>query len=437
MGLLKTMTKTDKKQIRIDISALKISKDFRLIFSAGVISNIGSMMTYVAMPFQIKEITNSYLWVGAVGLVETLPLIIFGLYGGVLADAFDRRKLILISEFAAMIVSIALLINVWSGFNSPVLILFLAAIFAATDGIFRPAVDATTPQVVPYTNLPSAGALNSLRHQTASIAGPMIGGLILAAGGIAVAYFIDVLTFVISLILLIKISPAIPSHGAENPSLKRIKEGISYALSRKDLLGTYLVDLSAMFFAFPYALFPFVADQLGGPWTLGFLYAAIPAGALIATLTSGWSNHVSRHGRIIAMAACGWGFGIIIFGLVHSLIFAIIGLMIAGFFDQISAIFRGLIWNQSIPDHLRGRLASIEMLSYSVGPQLGQVRGALFARFGGLEFSLISGGILTIISSVFFSSLLKDFYKYDVNTNVFAKNLKEFREKNVNFDPHI
>ena len=437
MGLLKTMTKTDKKQIRIDISALKISKDFRLIFSAGVISNIGSMMTYVAMPFQIKEITNSYLWVGAVGLVETLPLIIFGLYGGVLADAFDRRKLILISEFAAMIVSIALLINVWSGFNSPVLILFLAAIFAATDGIFRPAVDATTPQVVPYTNLPSAGALNSLRHQTASIAGPMIGGLILAAGGIALAYFIDVLTFVISLILLIKISPAIPSHGAENPSLKRIKGGISYALSRKDLLGTYLVDLSAMFFAFPYALFPFVADQLGGPWTLGFLYAAIPAGALLATLTSGWSNHVSRHGRIIAMAACGWGFGIIIFGLVHSLIFAIIGLMIAGFFDQISAIFRGLIWNQSIPDHLRGRLASIEMLSYSVGPQLGQVRGALFARFGGLEFSLISGGILTIISSVFFSSLLKDFYKYDVNTNVFAKNLKEFREKNVNFDPHI
>lgn len=431
------MTKTDKKQIRIDISALKISKDFRLIFSAGVISNIGSMMTYVAMPFQIKEITNSYLWVGAVGLVETLPLIIFGLYGGVLADAFDRRKLILISEFAAMIVSIALLVNVLSGFNSPVLILFLAAIFAATDGIFRPAVDATTPQVVPYTNLPSAGALNSLRHQTASIAGPMIGGLILAAGGISLAYFIDVLTFVISLILLLKISPAIPSHGAENPSLNRIKEGISYALSRKDLLGTYLVDLSAMFFAFPYALFPFVADELGGAWTLGFLYAAIPAGALIATLTSGWSNHVSRHGRIIAMAACGWGLGIIIFGLVHSLIFAIIGLMIAGFFDQISAIFRGLIWNQSIPDHLRGRLASIEMLSYSVGPQLGQVRGALFARFGGLEFSLISGGILTIISSVFFSSLLKDFYKYDVNTNVFAKNLKEFREKNVNFDPNI
>ncbi|MFM2116490.1 MAG: hypothetical protein RIQ80_589 [Actinomycetota bacterium] len=431
------MTKTYKKQIRIDISALKISKDFRLIFSAGVISNIGSMMTYVAMPFQIKEITNSYLWVGAVGLVETLPLIIFGLYGGVLADAFDRRKLILISEFAAMIVSIALLVNVLSGFNSPVLILFLAAIFAATDGIFRPAVDATTPQVVPYTNLPSAGALNSLRHQTASIAGPMIGGLILAAGGISLAYFIDVLTFVISLILLLKISPAIPSHGAENPSLNRIKEGISYALSRKDLLGTYLVDLSAMFFAFPYALFPFVADELGGAWTLGFLYAAIPAGALVATLTSGWSNHVSRHGRIIAMAACGWGLGIIIFGLVHSLIFAIIGLMIAGFFDQISAIFRGLIWNQSIPDHLRGRLASIEMLSYSVGPQLGQVRGALFARFGGLEFSLISGGILTIISSVFFSSLLKDFYKYDVNTNVFAKNLKEFREKNVNFDPNI
>jgi MFS family permease len=426
-----------KKRIRIDISALRASRDFRLVFSAGVISNIGSMMTYVAMPFQIKELTNSYLWVGAVGFVETVPLIIFGLYGGVLADAFDRKKMILISEFGAMLVSIGLLLNVISGFNSPVLILILAMIFAATDGIFRPAVDAMIPQVVPYQKLPSAGALNSLRHQTSSIAGPMIGGIILASGGIAVAYSLDVLSFVVSLFLLIRINSAKPIHGAEKPSLHRIKEGIKYALSRKDLLGTYLVDLSAMFFAFPYALFPFVADELGGAWTLGFLYAAIPAGALIATLTSGWSNHVSRHGRIIAFAAAGWGLGIVLFGLVHSLFFAIIGLMIAGFFDQISAIFRGLIWNQSIPDHLRGRLASIEMLSYSVGPQMGQVRGALFARAFGLEFSLISGGILTIIASALVSGMLKDFYKYDVNTNVFAKKLKDFREKNAKFDHNI
>ena len=426
-----------KKRIRIDISALRASRDFRLVFSAGVVSNIGSMMTYVAMPFQIKELTNSYLWVGAVGFVETVPLIIFGLYGGVLADAFDRKKLILISEFGAMVVSIGLLLNVISGFNSPVLILILAMIFAATDGIFRPAVDAMIPQVVPYQKLPSAGALNSLRHQASSIAGPMIGGIILASGGIAFAYSLDVLSFVVSLFLLIRINSAKPIHGAEKPSLHRIKEGIKYALSRKDLLGTYLVDLSAMFFAFPYALFPFVADELGGAWTLGFLYAAIPAGALIATLTSGWSNHVSRHGRIIAFAAAGWGLGIVLFGLVHSLFFAIIGLMIAGFFDQISAIFRGLIWNQSIPDHLRGRLASIEMLSYSVGPQMGQVRGALFARAFGLEFSLISGGILTIFASALVSGMLKDFYKYDVNTNVFAKKLKDFREKNAKIDHNI
>ena len=426
-----------KKRIRIDISALRASRDFRLIFSAGVISNIGSMMTYVAMPFQIKELTNSYLWVGAVGFVETVPLIIFGLYGGVLADGFDRKKLILISEFGAMLVSIGLLINVISGFNSPVLILILAMIFAATDGIFRPAVDAMIPQVVPYQKLPSAGALNSLRHQTSSIAGPMLGGIILASGGIPFAYSLDVLSFVVSLFLLIRINSAKPIHGAEKPSLHRIKEGIKYALSRKDLLGTYLVDLSAMFFAFPYALFPFVADELGGAWTLGFLYAAIPAGALIATLTSGWSNHVSRHGRIIAFSAAGWGLGIVIFGLVHSLILALLGLILAGFFDQISAIFRGLIWNQSIPDHLRGRLASIEMLSYSVGPQMGQVRGALFARTFGLEFSLISGGILTIFTSVLVSGLLKDFYKYDVNTNVFAKKLKEFREKNAENEHNI
>jgi MFS family permease len=310
-------------------------------------------------------------------------------------------------------------------------------IFAATDGIFRPAVDAMIPQVVPYQKLPSAAALNSLRHQTASILGPMIGGIILASGGIAFAYSIDVLTFVISLILLTRINSSKQVHGAEKPSLSRVKEGIKYALSRKDLLGSSLVDISAMLFAFPYALFPFVADELGGTWVLGFLYAAIPAGALIATLTSGWSNNVSRHGRVVAFASCGWGLGIVLFGMVHSLTFAIIGLVIAGFFDQISALFRSLMWNQSVPDHLRGRLASIEMLSWSVGPQMGQVRGALFARAGGLEFSLISGGLLTIASSIIISGLLKDFYKYDVNTNVFAKKLKEFREKNAIIDHNI
>lgn len=426
-----------KKSIRLDISALRVSRDFRLIFSAGVISNIGSMMTYVAMPFQIKELTNSYLWVGAVGLVETIPLIIFGLYGGVLADAFDRKKLLLFSELAAMLVSIGLLLNVLTGFNSPILVLIFAMLFAATDGIFRPAADATTPQVVPYLKLPSAAALNSLRHQTASIAGPMIGGIILATGGIAIAYFIDALTFVLSLILLFRIRSVKPSDGVEKPSLNRIKEGVKYALSRKDLLGSTLVDTSAMLFAFPYALFPFVADDLGGPWALGILYASIPAGALIATLTSGWSNYVTRHGRIVAFAACGWGLGIVLFGLVHSLLYAVIGLMIAGFFDQISALFRSLIWNQSIPDHLRGRLASIEMLSYSIGPQLGQVRGALFARAGGLEFSLISGGLLTIATTIVVSGFLKDFYKYDVKTNIHAKKLKEFREKNAIIDPNI
>jgi hypothetical protein len=139
----------------------------------------------------------------------------------------------------------------------------------------------------------------------------------------------------------------------------------------------------------------------------------------------------------VAFASCGWGLGIVLFGMVHSLAFAIIGLVIAGFFDQISALFRSLMWNQSVPDHLRGRLASIEMLSWSVGPQMGQVRGALFARAGGLEFSLISGGLLTIASSIIISGLLKDFYKYDVNTNVFAKKLKEFREKNAIIDHNI
>ena len=239
------------RRIRMDISALKISRDYRLLFSAEVVTQLGNKMTYVALPFQMKVLTDSYLWVGAVGLADVIPLIIFGLYGGVLADAFDRRKIIVYAEIVSLIISVALLVYSLFSDQSPIVILVLAAFIAASGGLQSPAMESILPQVVPYQKLPSAMALNSSKNQSTAVVGPMIAGIILASGGVSYAYFIDVLSFFISISLFLKVKAMKPAHNAERPSLKRIKEGLQYAYSRKDLMGTYLIDISAMFFCFP------------------------------------------------------------------------------------------------------------------------------------------------------------------------------------------
>ena len=419
------------KKLAIDITPLRKYPDFRRLWSSGLISYFGSMITYVALPFQIKELTNSYIAVGLMGAVELIPLIIFGLYGGVLADRVDRRKMILITEFALMIMTFSLFINSQLAEPSLIWIYVVAGSFAALDGLQRPSADAILPRLVGHEDLPSASALMSLRWQTGVITGPALAGILLATAGTGTAYLVDVITFAISIIFILRVKSVKPLAKNPAPTFGAMVEGIKYATSRKDLLGTYLVDLAAMFFAMPNALFPFWADQLDATWALGFFYAAGTIGSVIVTLTSGWIKNYHHHGRAVFLAALGWGAAITLAGTTDSLFLILLFLAIAGASDMVSALFRGAIWNQSIPDELRGRLAGIELLSYSVGPLGGQMRAGTFAAVTNLRTSVISGGLLCIGFVTIAAAALPKFRKYDARTNEFAVEQRKIRAEDA------
>jgi MFS family permease len=418
------------KSFAIDISPLRKYPDFRRLWTSGLISYFGSMITYVALPFQIKELTNSYIAVGLMGAVELIPLIVFGLYGGVLADKVDRRKMILLTEIALGLMTFSLFLNSQMTNPSLIWIYLVAGTFAALDGLQRPSADAILPRLVGHDDLPAASALMSLRWQTGVITGPALAGILLATSGTGTAYLVDVATFVISILFILKVKSVKPIEKNLAPTISAMREGIKYATSRKDLLGTYLVDIAAMFFAMPNALFPFWADQINATWALGLFYAAGTVGSLIVTLTSGWVKNYHLHGRAVFLAALGWGAAITLAGISNSLILVLFFLALAGAADMVSGIFRSAIWNQSIPDELRGRLAGIELLSYSVGPLGGQMRAGTFAAVTNLKTSVISGGLLCIGFVSIATAALPKFRKYDVQTNEFAVEQRKLRAEN-------
>ena len=414
----------------MDVTPLRESRDFRLLLASGVVSYIGSMITYVALPFQVAQITGSFVAVGLIGLVQLVPLVIFGLYGGALADSVDRRVMVVSTELAAGLLVSALLVNALLPSPQLWLLYAVAVLLAVTDGLQRPSFDAMIPRVVAHDQLAAAGALNALKWQLGSIIGPAIGGLLIAAGGLASAYGVDVVTFVLSFVLLWRVrSLKVADESTDRVTLGHIADGMRYAWSRKDLMGTYAVDLVAMIFAFPYVLFPFLAAELGAPWSLGLLYSAGAVGSLVVTLTSGWTSSVHRHGRAIVLAAAVWGLGIGLVGLSSSLWLVLLFLAVAGGADMVSGIFRSVMWNQTIPDDVRGRMAGIELLSYSIGPLLGQVRSSTAASFTSLRTSLISGGVLCIIGVGLSAITLPSLWKYDDRISADAVRERERRRR--------
>ena len=417
-------------KVTIDLAPLRKYKDFRNLWASGLVSYLGSMITYVAVPFQIKNMTHSYIAVGVSGAIELAPLIIFGLYGGVLADALDRKKMLWATEAGLMVLTIVLLINSLQKKPSLMLVYVVIGLFAALDGLQKPSAGAILPRIVNHQDLPSASALMSLRFQFGVIIGPTIGGIIISSFSVSTGYTVDIVSFLISLMFLSRVGSVPASDKQEKPSLAGLFAGMKYAFSRQDLLGTYLIDLAAMFFAMPTALFPFWADHLHAPWALGFLYSAGVVGAFFVTVTSGWINSFRFHGRAIIVAAAGWGVAIALAGLMHSLPLVLVFLALAGASDMVSGLFRSAIWNQTIPDELRGRLAGIELLSYSIGPLAGQLRAASVASVTSLSFSVTSGGLICVFAVVLLASFLPKLRKYDVETNEFAVEQKRIRNSN-------
>ena len=397
----------------IDFGPLRRRRDFRLLFIGQAVSLFGSEITFVALPYQAYHLTGSSLVVGLLGLAELVPLLGAAFIGGALADAFDRRRMMQLTELSFALASLVLVANALVP-HPYVWVLFAVSVVQATlSGLQRPSLDALTPRLVERGELMAAGALTSFRMTLGGIAGPALGGVLLATVGLATTYAVDTATFVVSLAALRMMRAVPPPPEAEPPSLRRIAEGLRYAGSRQELMGTYIVDIVAMFFGMPMALFPAAATHLGGPGVLGLLYAAPAAGSLLATVTSGWTAHVHRHGAAVCVAAAVWGAGIVVFGLAPGLGLALAGLVLAGAADMISGIFRTVIWNQTIPDHLRGRLAGIEQVSYSTGPLLGNVESGVVASLASLRAAIVSGGVLCIAGVAVAALALPAFWRYD------------------------
>ena len=396
----------------VDFTPLR-HRDFRLLFIGRGITFLGAMVTFVAVPYQVFQITHSSFAVGMVGLVEAVPLVVAAVVGGAIADARDRRRQVWLTELGLMACSGGLLTNAALRHPHLATIYLLAAIMAALEGLQRPALEAMVPRLVPREELKAAGALGALRMTIGMIAGPAIGGALVATVGLRGAYAFDLATFTFSLVALALMRAVPPPGDAEPASLRRIMEGFRYARSRQELIGTYLVDINAMFFGMPEALFPALAVKFGGAGALGWIYAAPAVGSLVATAASGWTRRVHRYGWAVLCAATGWGLAIIAFGFAHNLWVALLFLALAGAADMVSGIFRMALWNETIPDALRGRLAGIEQVSYSIGPALGSVEAGSVASVFSVQTSIVSGGIFCVLGSVVLGAALPAFRRYD------------------------
>lgn len=397
----------------IDIAPLRRHRDFRLLFVGRMVSFFGSMITVVAVPYQVYQLSHSVLLVGVLGLAELAALLAFAMLGGALADAADRRTMVLLSEGGLMAGSLLLTGNSLLAHPLIWLIFAIAALQGAFDALQRPSLDAMLPRLVDRDELASAGALGSLRGTVGMIAGPALAGVLVAVAGLSITYLVDVATFVVGLVCLLLMRAVPPPVDAARPSIRRVMEGIRYARSRPELIGTYLVDIVAMLFGMPMALFPAIAQGLGGPSVLGLLYAAPAVGSFFFAVTSGWTRRVHRHGLGVIVAATLWGVAIIGFGVVPGRTAALIFLALAGAADSMSGVFRQVIWNQTIPDSLRGRLASIELLSFSVGPTLGNFEAGVVASIFSVRTSVLSGGVLCVIGCVLCAIALPAFRHYD------------------------
>ena len=401
-------------RIAVDIRPLRASRDFRRLWFGTGISAIGTQITTVAIPFQLYELTGSTLLVGLLGLAALFPLLVVPIYGGAVADAVDRRRMLLISDVALLLVTGGLLINALLP-NPTVWFLFVAeALGTAAYGFQRPARNALTPGLVGEDLLLPAIAVEDLVSTLARVVGPSIAGVLIGIVGLPGAFVIDIGTFAASLIAIWLLPSIPPAPDADRPSLQAILDGFRLIKKRKALLGIFLVDTNAMIFGMPRSLFPALADNLGGgPGALGLLYSGTSAGALAASLTSGWMMTVRRQGLGVLLAAGAWGVAIIFVGLAQSIWMAFAFLAVAGAADFVSAVLRGNILLSATPDSMRGRLSGIELAQVAGAPELGNLEAGIVASLTSVRASIVSGGVLTVVGTAVLALALPAFARYD------------------------
>lgn len=400
----------------VDVSPLRRFRAFRRLWFGLVLAQIGAQLGLVAASYQVYKITGSSLDVGLISLVQLVPNLFGSLIGGSIADAMDRRTLLVITEIAMAICTAGLALNAHAHHPSLLAIFVLAGLTAGFAGVDAPTRSAMLMATVDRDSFVAANTLRQLMIQVAVIVGPAIGGVLLAPIGITGVFWLNAGAFAITAAAVMTLDASPPQGGGTRFGWSSVAEGFAFLRGRQALQACFIADLNATILGMPTSLFPALglSHFHGGAEAVGFLYAAPGVGALLATVISGWTNRVRHPGRAVVFAIAIWGVAIAIFGIVPDLFVALIFLAIAGAADVISAVFRGAIVQLEAPDELRGRISAIQLAVVSSGPRLGNLEAGGVAEAISTPFSVISGGIGALVGIMIIARLMPRFLSYEI-----------------------
>lgn len=405
------------RKLAVDPTPLRESRDFRLLSLGQLVSETGRQITIVALFYQVYDLTRSPAAVGLIGIVQLVPLILTTAAGGSFVDALDRRQLLIATQVGFALSSALLLFGALAGDPPLVLLYGAAALSAGLSGIDGPNRTAMIPRLVGEGRLPAAIAINQVRWNVSSIAGPAVAGVVIARFGLAWAYGLDVASYAASLAAALLIDPVPPSPGEGAPAVgwAAVKEGLAFLKGRRVIQANFAVDLVAMIFGLPRALFPVlaVAQFHRGPQVVGALFSALAAGALLGALSAGWVGRVRYQGRAVMGAVAAWGTAIAAFGLAGDRLWLALALLaVAGAADVVSAVFRTTILQLATPDRLRGRLSALHILVVTGGPRLGDLEAGVVAEAFSPTFSVVSGGVACLAGVLLIALLVPELAAY-------------------------
>jgi MFS family permease len=409
-------------RVLVDITPLRVSRDFRRLWFGQAVSFVGSMITTAALPFQVFQQTRSSLAVGLLGVAQLGPLLVCAVVGGALADRIDKRRLLLAVTAASLACSATLAVN--ANLARPQLAL-LYVVGAVASGVFAVSfavLRSILPLLLKEDLRPAAFALQATYGSFGMMAGPAVAGVLIASSGLTSAYVADVGTFGIALIAFAGVSPSPPVPGEDGASSTSLLGGLRFLRGHSVVMSVFAIDFLAMVFGMPRALFPALADRLGGgPVLYGLLLSSVAAGAFVASLGSGWTSRVQHQGRALITAVAVWGVAIAVAGLTQQPVVVLALFACAGGADMISGVFRSTITANLTPDDLRGRVSGVEFAVYAGGPVVGDVEAGVVGGLAGVPFAIVSGGVACVIGAALFAARVRGLVTYRRPRSVRAK----------------
>ncbi|MFC8274110.1 MFS transporter [Streptomyces sp. NPDC057271] len=404
---------TDRRRVFADLTPLRTSAHYRRLWFGNTVSWVGQGMTALAVSLQVYEITRSPFSVGLVGLFSLVPLVVFGLYGGAVADTVDRRRLGLASATGSAVLSAALATAAFAGFHQVWFLYAIVALQSVCAALNSPARTSMIPRLLPAEQLRAANALNSMTMTFGTLVGPSLGGLLVGVGGFQTAYLIDAVAFSAALYAMWRLPAMLPERtGTKRAS---VLDGLRFLATRPNLRMTFFSDFCAMILAHPRALFPVVAVLWydGDATTTGLLAAAPAAGALLGGVLSGWQGRIHHHGQAILLAVACWGTAIAVFGLTRNLWLGLLLLALAGYSDTVSMIFRNTMMQVAAPDEMRGRLQGVFIVVVAGGPRLGDFLAGSVADLTSPAVAVTGGGIACVLAIGLLALYGREFRRYD------------------------